>query len=105
MDPSHQFHLADEFVGRPALASRVRGEILGLGRKYTYAELQEYVTRAAQALRLAGCQPGDRVLLVLPDAAEFVAAFFGAAKIGAGAVPGNPHARASDYLNYVANCW
>jgi benzoate-CoA ligase family protein len=104
IDPLKQFNIADEFVGRPAAASPEKVAILGLGRKYTYAELQSYVTRTAQALRLAGCQPGQRVLLVLPDSPEFVAAFFGAAKIGAIAVPVNPHARASDYRHYVANC-
>jgi benzoate-CoA ligase family protein len=104
IDPSQQFNIADEFVARPAAASPEKLAILGVGRKYTYAELQQYVNRTAQALRLAGCQPGQRVLLVLPDSAEFVAAFFGAAKIGAVAAPVNPHARASDYRHYVANC-
>jgi benzoate-CoA ligase len=33
-----------------------------------------------------------------------VAAFFGAAKIGAVAVPVNPFARSSDYIHYLENC-
>src|SRR5277367_1411287 len=101
---SHSLNVADEFVSRPAAAHPDRVAILGIGRKYTYAQLEEFTTRMAQALRLAGCQPGDRVLIVLPDSPEFVAAFFGAAKIGAVAVPVNPHARASDYRHYLANC-
>ncbi|HEY0702829.1 MAG TPA: benzoate-CoA ligase family protein [Candidatus Acidoferrales bacterium] len=104
IEASKQFNIADEFVSRPAAEHPDKTAILGLGHPYTYAELQAYVIRTAQALRLAGCQPGDRVLIVLPDSPEFVAAFFGAAKIGAIAVPVNPHARASDYRHYVANC-
>jgi benzoate-CoA ligase family protein len=101
---SLRFNIADEFVSKRAAAYPDRVAILGVGRKYTYAQLDEYVTRTAQALRLAGCQPGDRVLIVLPDSAEFFAAFFGAAKIGAVAVPVNPHARAGDYRHYISNC-
>ena len=39
-----------------------------------------------------------------PDSVECVAAFFGAAKIGAVAVPVNPFARSSDYIHYLENC-
>src|SRR5207249_11923052 len=35
--------------------------------------------------------------------AEFIAAFFGAAKIGAVAVPVHPFARSSDYIHYLEN--
>ena len=101
---SPRLNIADEFVSRRAAAHPERVAILGVGRKYTYAQLDEYVRRTAQALHSAGCQPGDRVLIVLPDSPEFVASFFGAAKIGAVAVPVNPHARAGDYRHYVANC-
>ena len=83
---SAQFNIADEFLSRPAAAHPERIAILGTGRKYTYAQLDELTTRMAQSLRFAGCQPGDRVLIVLPDSAEFVAAFLGAAKIGAEAI-------------------
>jgi benzoate-CoA ligase len=55
------------------------------------------------ALRAQGVSRGDRVLIVLPDSAEFVAAFFGAAKFGAVAVPVNPYARSSDYIHYLEN--
>ena len=101
---SAHFNIADEFISRPAASHPDRIAILGTGRKYTYAQLDEFTTRMAQSLRFAGCQPGDRVLIVLPDSAEFVAAFFGAAKIGVIAVPVNPHARASDYRHYLSNC-
>lgn len=99
-----RLNIADEFVSSRAAKHPDRIAILGTGRKYTYAQLDDYVGRMAHALRCSGCQPGDRVLIALPDSPEFVAAFFGAAKIGAVAVPVNPHARASDYRHYVTNC-
>src|ERR1700678_4428708 len=101
---SAQINIADEILSGRAAPHPTRFAILGTGRKYTYAQLDQFTTRMAQSLRFAGCQPGDRVLIVLPDSAEFVAAFLGAAKIGAIAVPVNPHARASDYRHYLANC-
>ena len=46
---------------------------------------------------------GDRILIVLPDSAEFIASFFGSAKIGAIAVPVNPVPRSADYIHYIEN--
>ncbi|HKF53143.1 MAG TPA: benzoate-CoA ligase family protein, partial [Candidatus Acidoferrales bacterium] len=61
------------------------------------------VNRAANVLREWRCKPGDRVLIALPDSLEFIAAFFGAASIGAIAVPVNSLARAADYAHYFAD--
>ena len=58
----------------------------------------------AEALGSADCKPGERVLIALPDSPEFFGAFFGAAKIGAIAVPVNPMARAADYRHWMENC-
>jgi acyl-coenzyme A synthetase/AMP-(fatty) acid ligase len=98
------YNIADEFVSRPAREHPEKLAILGTGRARTYADLQSLVHRVAQALRDANCQPGERVLIALPDSAELIAAFFGAAKIGAIAVPVNPMARAADYQHWLENC-
>jgi benzoate-CoA ligase family protein len=98
------YNIVDEFVARPAREHPEKLAILGTGPARTYAELDGLVQRVAQALRDGDCKPGDRVLIVLPDSAEFVAAFFGAAKIGAIAVPVNPMARAADYRHWLQNC-
>jgi benzoate-CoA ligase family protein len=97
-------NIADEFVSRPAREHPEKLAILGTGRARTYAELQVLVERVARALRDANCQAGERVLLALPDSAELIAAFFGAAKIGAIPVPVNPMARAEDYRHWLENC-
>ncbi len=98
------YNIADEFVSRPTREHPEKPAILGTGRARTYADLESLVHRVAQALRDANCQPGERVLIALPDSAELVAAFFGAAKIGAIAVPVNPMARAADYQHWLENC-
>jgi benzoate-CoA ligase family protein len=102
--PQGLYNIADEFVSRPTHAHPDKLAILGTGRALTYAELAVLVDRVAQALRSADCKPGERVLIAVPDSTEFVGAFFGAAKIGAIAVPVNPMARAADYRHWLENC-
>lgn len=98
-----QLNIADEFVSRPAREHPERVAILGEPRPFTYREVEEAVNRAANVLRDWRCKPGDRVLIALPDSIEFIAAFFGAAKIGAIAVPVNSLARASDYAYWLSD--
>src|SRR5712692_12111815 len=97
------FNLAAHFLDAPAEQYPQRVAIVGEPREVSYGELAALVNRAGNALRAQGVSRGDRVLIVLPDSAEFVAAFFGAAKIGAVAVPVNPFARSSDYIHYLEN--
>jgi benzoate-CoA ligase family protein len=102
--PAVYYNIADEFVLRFARLHPEKLAILGTGRALTYAELAGLVDRVAEALRSADCKPGERVLIALPDSAEFFGAFFGAAKIGAIAVPVNPMARTADYRHWLENC-
>src|SRR5579864_9072810 len=96
-----QLNIAEEFVSRLAREHPERTAILGEPSRFSYSQVEEAVNRAANVLRESGCEPGDRVLSILPDSIEFIAAFFGAAKIGAIAVPVNSMARAGDYSYYV----
>src|SRR6266480_29565 len=97
------FNVAAHFLESPAVLHPERLAIVGEPREITYRELSALANRAGNALRSNGVSRGDRVLIVLPDSAEFVAAFFGAAKIGAVAVPVNPFARSADYIHYLEN--
>src|ERR1700683_458804 len=101
--PSDVFNIADEFISRPAREHPDQPAILGVEREAGYGELAFEVNRVAHALLDSGCKPGDRVLIALPDSLEFIACFFGAAKVGAIAVPVNSMARAADYRHYVSN--
>src|SRR5258708_16665208 len=98
-----KLNIAGHFVDAPAASHPGRPAIVGEPRGVTSGELAALANRAGNALRAQGVSRGDRVLIVLPDSAEFVAAFFGAAKIGAVAVPVNPFARSSDYIHYLEN--
>ena len=99
-----KFNIAEHFVDAPTALHPERPAIVGEPCEVSYGELAALANRAGNALRAQGVSRGDRVLIVLPDSKEFVAAFFGAAKIGAVAVPVNPFARSSDYIHYIENC-
>src|SRR5437899_8047497 len=76
------FNVATHFIDRPAREHPGRVAIVGEPAAVTYAELSLLVNRVGNALRGSKRQPGERVLIVVPDSAEFIASFFGAAKIG-----------------------
>jgi benzoate-CoA ligase len=52
-------------------------------RTYTYRDVQKMANRMGNALVSLGVEMEDRILIALPDGIEFVATWFGAAKIGA----------------------
>src|SRR5258708_38323834 len=101
---STKLNIAEHFLDAPAALHPERLAIVGDPRQVTYGELSALANRVGNALRAQGVSRGARVLIVLPDSAEFVAAFFGAANIGGVAVPVNPFARSSDYIHYLVNC-
>ena len=59
-------------------------------RDWTYTEVQALANRFAQVLAAAGVEPEQRVMIALPDGAEYVGALFGALKLGAVVVMVNP---------------
>jgi benzoate-CoA ligase len=92
------FNLADHFVDRHLQEGRgAKTAIRCQDRSLTYAEIAEQVNRAGNGFRSLGIGHPERILLLLPDGPEFAAAYFGAMKIGAVAVPTNTTLRAADY--------
>src|SRR5213079_152393 len=87
------FNVAAHFLETPAVLHPELLAIVGEPREVTYGELCALANRAGNALRSKCVSRAARVLIALPDSADFVAAFFGAAKIGAVAVPVNNFAR------------
>ncbi len=71
------------------------------GGTLTYGALHELVNRAGNAFRDLGLEREQRVLCLLLDTPEFLAAFWGAIKIGAVPVPVNTMMRAPDYLYFL----
>ena len=93
-----QFNAAAFFVDRHR--HEARGERRAFrfeGRTVTYAELGEMVDRGGNALAALGVEIEHRVLIVLDDRPAFAAAFWGAVKLGAVAVPVSPWLASSDY--------
>jgi len=59
-------------------------------RQVSYRELDAASGRVAELLREGGLQPGERVLLLLPNVPEFAAAYYGVLRAGGVAVPLDP---------------
>ncbi len=92
-----RFNAAEYFVERHHAEGR-GGDVAVLCRdqKLTYGQIWEQVNRAANALARRGVERLDRVLMLLPDSPAFVAAFWGAIRLGAVPVPVNTALPAED---------
>ena len=72
---------------RAAATFPEREALVDGARRWRWRELQFEVTRVAAGMVQHGVAPGERVLLMLRNRAEFVVALFALARIGAIAVP------------------
>src|SRR5262245_55747293 len=68
----------------------------------SYAEVQALANRYGNLLAASGVEPEQRVLIALPDGAEFVAALFGTLKLGAVVVMVNPGLPAAEIAHLLA---
>jgi benzoate-CoA ligase len=99
---TRSFNLADRFVDRHIREGRTAKVAIRCGKlARTYGEVAADVNRVGNGLLSLGLQKEQRVLLCLPDSPEFVAAYFGAMKIGAIAVPTSTAARTNDYEYFL----
>ncbi|MEX2246345.1 MAG: long-chain-fatty-acid--CoA ligase [Dehalococcoidia bacterium] len=71
-------------------------------RRSTYEQMAERVTRLSNWLQEAGAGPGHPVGMVAVNCAEFIEAYYAAAKVGATFVPLNYRAK-QDELTYMIN--
>lgn len=98
-----QFNAAIHFVDRNLKEGRgAKVALVCEGKASTYQEVAEAVNRFANALRSLMVEMENRVALLCLDSPEFVAAFFGAIKIGAVPIPMNTMLRPADY-EYMLN--
>ncbi|PSK65689.1 p-hydroxybenzoic acid--AMP ligase FadD22 [Micromonospora sp. MH33] len=123
MPDIHDLYEVD--AGRPAGADaptpdrNVAARLAGLAREqlwwdrpaylddagtWTHGELHDWAARAATVLIGRGVRPGDRVLLALPDRAEWVGCFLAVARLGAVVVPVNPALTVHEHSTLVADC-
>lgn len=97
------FNVASHFVDRNL--EQGRGERTALihgGNTTSYAELADLVNRIGNVLLELGVRRGDRVLLVLSDSVEFVAAWYAAQKIGAVTAEAYTFLPAKDYAYFLS---
>jgi crotonobetaine/carnitine-CoA ligase len=72
------------------VAAHPDNEFLTVGSQvWTYAQFRAWSSKVAAGLQSLGVQRGDRVLVMLPNCAEFVAVWLACAQIGAVEVPVN----------------
>ncbi|HEX9819348.1 MAG TPA: benzoate-CoA ligase family protein [Methylomirabilota bacterium] len=92
------FNAAAFFVDRHVAEGRAgRTAFRFTGRSITYGEVADRVAHGAGALAEAGLEIEQRVLLALNDTPAFAAAFWGAARLGAVAVPVNTLMAAEEF--------
>ncbi len=101
--PPESFNIADYFLD--ARIGEGKGQQVALriaGRTLTYRDVARLANRYGHALRAAGVEPEQRVIIALPDGEEFVAALFGILKIGAVVVMVNPYLKAEAIAEFLA---
>lgn len=99
--PPETFNVADWLLRERIREGR--GDRVALrtdDRSWSYAELDRLACRFGNLMREAGVEPEQRVIVALPDGAEFAAALFGTTKIGAVVVMVNP-AQGREAIEYV----
>ena len=102
VDFPERFNMADYFLYHNLEEGREHKVCLYFkDQTYSYGETARMSNRVGSALREAGVDIEDRVLIVLPDCPEFVWTWFGAARIGAVITMVNPLLPADDYRYYL----
>ena len=89
-----------ELVDRSARIFGPKEALYHEGTRWTFAEFKEDVDRCARGLIELGIQPGEHVVLWMPNRPEWLHLFFAVFKIGAVLVPINTRFRTVD-LEYV----
>ena len=73
------------------------------GKRWTYAQINERVSRLANALTKLGVKKGDRIGMLQVNCSEFVEGYFAAAKLDAIFVPLNFRAKADELSYMISN--
>ncbi|MFD4636472.1 (2,3-dihydroxybenzoyl)adenylate synthase [Lentzea sp. NPDC058436] len=85
-----------------AYGSRIA--VVGEGRRWTYAELDERAHRIAAGVLDSGIEAGDRVVVQLPNVPEFLSVVFGLWRAGVVPVFALPAHRESELQHFVEHC-
>jgi 3-hydroxybenzoate/4-hydroxybenzoate---CoA ligase len=100
--PQGTMNAADEIIGRPlARGLGAQAAVLCADRVVSYSELNAMVNRCGNALLAQGVARGDRILFLMDDSPELIAAYLGTMRIGAVAVALNVRLAARDLLYVI----
>ncbi len=91
-------NLADSVARYPE-----RPALIYHGRTITYAELGDMVDKLAGWLQAQGVAKGDRVLLYMQNAPQFVVGYYAILRSDAVVIPVNPMSRHAELEHYVAD--
>ncbi|MEX0991777.1 MAG: long-chain fatty acid--CoA ligase [Actinomycetota bacterium] len=94
------FSLLEEAVG----SMPDRTAIAFFGKHTSYGQLLAEAERFSAVLASLGVQRGDRVAFVMPNCPQLAAAFFGAQRLGAIAVPNNPLYTPRELSHQLTDC-
>ena len=87
-----------------AAAERPDGDaVVFPDERASYRELAALTDRCARSLRALGVEPGDKVGILMPNSLDFVAAFVGAAKLGAVPVPINGRFKVHELAHVIGH--
>jgi fatty-acyl-CoA synthase len=92
------------WLARRARTAGDRPALVEAGRSLDYASLEERTARCAGALAAQGVERGDRVALLLGNRSAYLEVVFGAARLGAIAVPVNARLTAPEVRRVLADC-
>lgn len=96
------FNVAVPFIDRHIKEGRgAKLAIRSDAGEVSYAQLAANVNKTANLLRDMGIAPGQRLLMIVKDCAEFFYLFWGAIKAGVVPVPLNTLLRAGDYAYMI----
>ncbi|RPI84725.1 MAG: long-chain fatty acid--CoA ligase, partial [Planctomycetaceae bacterium] len=71
---------------------------------WTYAQIDDRAQRLANWLVAHGFQPGDRVVLLVPNSLEYVVGYIAALLAGGVAVGLNPEAMPREQAHFIDHC-
>ncbi len=93
-------HTLGALVDHAAAALGAREAVVFGDQRFSFDQVRDDTIAVARGLLALGVEPGEHLMLFMPNSLEWLHAFYGAARIGAVLVPVNTRFRSVD-LDYV----
>ena len=101
MPESHEINIYSIFADTAKRRSE-HPAVIYLGNRFSYRRVKDLAERFAAALNAIGVEPGQKVMMYIPNNIQWVISWLGIQKLGAVAVPITPIYTPHD-LQYIAN--